>query len=86
MLNSLARTISTEEPDVTIVAIRPGVVDTEMQDVLKDQHYSKMDKDEVDRFVQMREQGNMLRPEQPGNVMARLALKPPDGISGEFLK
>ena len=30
-MNHLALTLSTEEPDVTTMAIRPGVVDTEMQ-------------------------------------------------------
>jgi NAD(P)-dependent dehydrogenase (short-subunit alcohol dehydrogenase family) len=30
-LNHLARTLAVEEPDVTTVAVRPGVVDTDMQ-------------------------------------------------------
>jgi NAD(P)-dependent dehydrogenase (short-subunit alcohol dehydrogenase family) len=31
VLNHLAMTLSVEEPDVTTISIRPGVVDTEMQ-------------------------------------------------------
>jgi hypothetical protein len=32
-MNSLARTLGAEEPDVTTVAIRPGVVDTGVRPV-----------------------------------------------------
>jgi NAD(P)-dependent dehydrogenase (short-subunit alcohol dehydrogenase family) len=30
-VNSLAQSLALEEPDITSIAIRPGVVDTEMQ-------------------------------------------------------
>lgn len=88
MLNSLARTVALEEPEVTVVAIRPGVVDTEMQDVLRDRHYGTMEKEDVERFVGMRERGEMLRPEQPGGAMGRLVLNGAGGLglSGEFVE
>lgn len=86
VINSFARTIAAEEPHVAVVAIRPGVVDTEMQNTLRDEHFGKMDQEDVERFVHMRSQGQMLKPEQPGNVMARLVLQKPSGMSGEFLK
>lgn len=34
-LNSLCRTAANEEPDVTFLAVRPGVVDTDMQGQLR---------------------------------------------------
>lgn len=34
-LNHLASTLSVEEPDVTSIALRPGVVDTDMQVLLR---------------------------------------------------
>ena len=89
VLNSLARTIAAEEPNISVVPIRPGVVATEMQDALRDQHFSKMQQADVDRFVSMREKGEMLRPDQPGNVIARLALHSPRKLEvagGEMLK
>ncbi|KAL9055099.1 MAG: hypothetical protein Q9162_003769 [Coniocarpon cinnabarinum] len=86
VLNSLARTLAAEEQEITTLAIRPGVVETAMQDTIRDEHFSKMDKQDVERFTSLREKGEMLRPEQPGSVMARLALRPPIELSGEFVK
>lgn len=85
VLNSLARTLAAEELKVTTIAIRPGVVDTEMQGTIA-QNYGSMDRKDADRFSTMREQGKMLRPEQPGNVMARLVLDADRELSGEFVK
>ncbi|KAI9669637.1 MAG: hypothetical protein M1831_007333 [Alyxoria varia] len=85
MLNSLARTIAAEEPDITTVAIRPGVVDTQMQETLAREHYSKMEPTDTERFKKMKEEGTMLRPEQPGNVIGRLALDAGSDLSGKFL-
>lgn len=35
-LNSVVRTLGNEEPDVVSIALRPGVVDTEMQEIIRD--------------------------------------------------
>jgi len=34
-LNSLAKSLAVEEPDITALAVRPGVVDTEMQNEIR---------------------------------------------------
>ena len=86
MLNSLARTLATEEPEIATVAIRPGVVDTKMQETLAREHYSKMEPADTERFKKMKEEGKMLRPEQPGNVIGRLALDAGNGLSGKFFE
>lgn len=85
-LNSLGRTLASEEPGVTTIAIRPGVVDTEMQDTLAKEHFSKMEDKDAERFRTLRQEGKMLRPEQPGNVMARLVLGADKELSGQFLE
>jgi NAD(P)-dependent dehydrogenase (short-subunit alcohol dehydrogenase family) len=41
-LNSLCRTVATEEADITFVAVRPGVVDTGMQDLLLERGKEEM--------------------------------------------
>lgn len=84
-LNHLALTLSVEEPDVTTVSIRPGVVDTEMQRQLREVHHTAMEKQDADRFFTLHKEGKILKPEQPGNVMARLVLDAPKEISGKFL-
>lgn len=85
-LNSIARTLATEEPDIITVAIRPGVVDTEMQDTLAREHFRKMEEKDADRFRTMRKEGKMLRPEQPGNLMARLVLNVDKELNGQFVE
>jgi NAD(P)-dependent dehydrogenase (short-subunit alcohol dehydrogenase family) len=50
-MNHLALTLKVEEPTITTIAIRPGVVDTEMQRELREVHYEKMDKTEKEKFV-----------------------------------
>ncbi|MCJ1476984.1 hypothetical protein MMC13_005655 [Lambiella insularis] len=85
-LTSLGRTIGVEELDVTALSIAPGVVDTEMQRDLRDTHSSLMTEKEAAKFHSLFKNGDLLRPEQPGNVMARLILNPPKELSGEYLK
>lgn len=85
-LNNLALTLAQEEPSITSLAIRPGVVDTEMQKSMAELHHSKMDQDDAARFRQMKSEGKFLRPEQPGNVMAKLAINGPKALNGKFLR
>lgn len=86
VLNHLAKTLAKEEPDIVTVSIRPGVVATQMQDTLASTHFAKMEAQDTERFKTMRKEGKMLRPEQPGNVLAQLVLDAPKDLSGEFLK
>ncbi|KAI9721064.1 MAG: hypothetical protein M1812_002545 [Candelaria pacifica] len=84
-MNHLALTLAAEEPDVTSVALRPGVVDTQMQNNVRELHHKTMAKKDAEKFASLKKEGSLLRPEQPGNVMARLALEAPSEISGSFL-
>ena len=84
-MNSLAKTLSVEEPHVISIAIRPGVVDTQMQTDLREIHASKMQEKDLAKFVNLHKDGALLRPERPGNVMAKLVLDGPRELSGEFL-
>lgn len=84
-LNHLAATLTTEEPDISTIAIRPGVVDTEMQKEVRG-HATAMDAKDAEKFRTLHEQGKLLRPEQPGNVMARLALGAGRDLSGKLWK
>jgi len=83
-LNHLALTLANEEPDITTVSIRPGVVDTDMQAEVRG-HKGVMDGKDVEKFKTLFEQGKLLKPEQPGNVMSRLAIGAKKGLSGKFL-
>ncbi|KAF2429155.1 short chain dehydrogenase/reductase [Tothia fuscella] len=85
VLNHLATTLAVEEPDVTTVSIRPGTVDTEMQRELREVHHKSMDPKDAEKFAMLKSSGKLLRPDQPGNVMAKLAIGVGRELSGKFL-
>ena len=88
MLNHLALTLSIEEPSVTTISIRPGVVDTEMQREIREVHHERMSEKDREKFAGLKQNGGLLRPEQPGHVIAKLAVaegKELEGMSGRFL-
>lgn len=85
-LNHVAMTLAAEEPDVVTVSVRPGVVDTEMQRELRDVHIEKLALKDGDKFLTLKREGRLLRPEQPGNVIARLVLEAGKELSGKFVR
>lgn len=85
-VNHLVLTIAAEEPDVVAIAVRPGVVDTEMQREIREVYHVTMDENDRKKFSTLKEEGKLLRPEQPGTVMARLVLEAKKELSGRFLK
>ncbi|KIW66670.1 hypothetical protein, variant [Phialophora macrospora] len=84
-INHLTMTLKNEEPDVTTVAIRPGVVDTAMQKDIRETFLSNMDEKDQQKFLSAKEQGKLLPPEKPGNVIAELAVSADKELSGLFL-
>lgn len=85
VLNHLALTLAVEEPDVTTVSVRPGVVDTEMQREIREQHNKAMTEKDAAKFAELKRDGGLLRPEQPGHVLAKLAVGAGKELSGKFL-
>lgn len=83
-MNSFAMSLGAEEPDVTSVSIRPGMVDTEMQRALREDHGTSLDAEMHSKFTGVHKDGKLLKPEQPGHVMAKLVLDAPKEISGRF--
>jgi NAD(P)-dependent dehydrogenase (short-subunit alcohol dehydrogenase family) len=83
-INHLTGTLANEEPKITTVAIRPGTVDTEMQAEIR-RSEGVMDKKDYERFSKLHTEKQLLKPEQPGNVISRLALGADRALSGKFL-
>ncbi|KAL1747730.1 hypothetical protein HDZ31DRAFT_80292 [Schizophyllum fasciatum] len=83
-MNSICRTFAEEEPSIISVAVRPGVVDTEMQRVIRDTGAGHM-QDRHQGFVQIHAEGKLVKPEQPAQILAALALGVPKELSGRFL-
>ncbi|OXV11493.1 hypothetical protein Egran_00742 [Elaphomyces granulatus] len=84
-MNHLASTLSVEEPDVTSISIRPGIVDTDMQKEIREVHLDNLDPESQERFINAHKTGKLLKPEQPGHVIAKLVLDAPHFLNGRFL-
>jgi NAD(P)-dependent dehydrogenase (short-subunit alcohol dehydrogenase family) len=85
-MNHLASTLAVEELDIVSIAVRPGTVDTEMQREIREVHHEHMDEKDAAKFKSLPQDGKLLKPEQPGNVIARLVLDAPTSLSGKFIK
>lgn len=84
-MNHFALTLGAEEPDVTSISIRPGMVDTNMQRELREDHATNMTPEMHAKFTGVHADGKLLRVEQPSHVMAKLVLDAPKQLSGKFL-
>ncbi|KAM0464667.1 hypothetical protein ACHAPV_002501 [Trichoderma viride] len=84
-VNSMAAHLAVEETDITSVCFGPGRVNTDMQAVIREKGKETMDKTQHQSFVDALEQGDLLRPEQPGNVIAKFVANPLHKLSGQYV-
>jgi NAD(P)-dependent dehydrogenase (short-subunit alcohol dehydrogenase family) len=82
-LNHFNRFLAEEEPNITAIAFRPGVVDTAMQSTIRSSN--KMPPEDHTFFMDLHSDGELLPPELPGRSLARVALYAPHAWSGEFI-
>ncbi|KAI8576141.1 hypothetical protein K450DRAFT_258207 [Umbelopsis ramanniana AG] len=83
-LNHLTETLAVEEPNITTIAIRPGVVDTDMQGLIRQEGKASMG-DFHSKFVDLHEQGKLVDPQDCGHVIASLSISGSKDLSGKFL-
>ncbi|KAK2609160.1 hypothetical protein QQS21_002242 [Conoideocrella luteorostrata] len=86
VLNSLSTHLAFEDKDITSVSVEPGRVDTDMQEQIRSSGEETMDKAQYDSFKEAYEQGQLLKPEQPGHVIAKFVATPQKSLSGQNLK
>ncbi len=84
-LDHLTRILAQEEPAVTALAVRPGIVDTQMQATIRAKGRTAMAEANYNRLNGLFEQGRLVPPEQSGRAIACLALFAPHEWSGETL-
>jgi NAD(P)-dependent dehydrogenase (short-subunit alcohol dehydrogenase family) len=84
-LNSLAKHVGVEEPDITAVAVSPGRVDTDMQKELREKG-TEMAKKDYETFKTDFEEGRLVKPEQSGGVIAKLSVDARPELSGKYFK
>ena len=84
-LKMWTESMAAEEPDLTTVALRPGVVDTAMQETIRSTGQGRLPDDWYQRFIGYHEDGRLLSPDLPGRAAALLVLRAPKELSGEHL-
>jgi NAD(P)-dependent dehydrogenase (short-subunit alcohol dehydrogenase family) len=84
-LNQFSRVLAAEEPDLTVIAVRPGVVDTRMQAILRSQGPGKMPAEQAAFYTDLKTAGRLEPPQVPARAIAWLALHAPREWSGAFM-
>ena len=56
-----------------------------MQREIRENHNKSMSASDAARFAELKNEGGLLRPEQPGHVIAKLSVSAPKDMSGKYL-
>ncbi|KAI1116623.1 short-chain dehydrogenase [Nemania sp. NC0429] len=78
--------LAAEEPSIIAVAVSPGKVDTAMQKEIREEGKSGMTADFHAMFVAEKEDGRLLHPDQPGTVIAKVAIDVPKNLAGKHYR
>lgn len=73
-LNMLGQCLAAEEEDITTVCVRPGVVDTQMQDIIRKEGGTVMKSKQFGQFTALKEEGKLLHPDEPAEAIAKMAV------------
>lgn len=83
-LNHFSRVLAAEEAALTVLTIRPGVVDTDMQVYLRTEGSKRLPADQAAYYQQLKDYGKLEPPAIPARSIAWLALHAPRQFSGQF--
>jgi len=87
-VNMLAKVLSMEEPDISTIALRPGVVNTGMQEIIRNQCSNGFTKEDVEKFNNYFKNNELKDPKEPASVIFNLSLPEnefPKDCNGEFV-
>lgn len=85
-MDHISAHLAVEEPDITTVAVTPGRVDTDMQKLIREGGKDAMNAKDHSAFSSAYDNGELVKPEQPGHVMARFVIDPDHSLTGKVLK
>lgn len=83
-LNQFTAVLAEEEPEITVVAVRPGVVNTGMQTFLRHGDPEVMPEKTAAFYQDLYDNDMLEPPEVPARSIAWLSLYAPNEMSGEF--
>ena len=84
-LNQFNRSLAVEEPAITAISLRPGIIDTDMQAQIRRDGATGMPNQMHQRFVGFHTTGQLQPAEVPGRALVALAFHAPHSWSGEFM-
>lgn len=84
-LNHFTRMLSAEYPEITSVAVSPGMTATDMQVMIRERGQGRMPEDEHRRFVDAYEHGELRSPETVARAIVAIGVNPPPELRGEFV-
>jgi NAD(P)-dependent dehydrogenase (short-subunit alcohol dehydrogenase family) len=76
----MIKCLASEEPDVTVMAVKPGIVETDMAASVLTKGEGHVDPSKTS-FLRT---ATKLKPEEPAKVLAELVLEAPKEYSGKF--
>ncbi|KAI1307444.1 short-chain dehydrogenase [Xylaria venustula] len=85
-LDHLCAHLAVEEPSITAVTVSPGKVDTAMQKQIREEGHTGMSSEVHASFVAEHENGRLLNPDQPGTVIAKLAIGATRALGGKHYR
>jgi NAD(P)-dependent dehydrogenase (short-subunit alcohol dehydrogenase family) len=85
-LHHLTRCMAAEQSNIIAVSLRPGVIDTAMQDQIRREGQGHMPPDMLQYFTQLKETNRLEPPEVPAKSLAWLALYCPPEWNGEMIE
>jgi NAD(P)-dependent dehydrogenase (short-subunit alcohol dehydrogenase family) len=85
-MNIYLKCLAREEPGIVCMSVRPGIVDTDIVNSLytNPRRSEVMDPEQYKFMLLQKEKGKLLKPEEPGEMMARLVLEAPMSLTGQF--
>lgn len=84
-MNSICRTLANEEPDITSIAVRPGVVDTDMQGQIRLLGGAHMLPNDYKKFYDLFTNNKLVKADEPAKVLAELVVNKKHQYNGQFL-
>ncbi|OAL33529.1 hypothetical protein AYO20_07215 [Fonsecaea nubica] len=82
-VNFFAQALTLEEPDITAIAVYPGIVNTPLVNKLIHGEFPGMTADELEEYKAYLHP-RLVEPHQPGSVIAKLAIKASPELRGKI--
>lgn len=74
-LNHLIQTLVAEDKEVNAISIAPGVVDTNMQEDIREKFGANMTPESLQKFIDLHKNKGLLPAEVPASLLVNLAVK-----------